>query len=62
MDQKPINRIEDGRGGRGRATSFSPVTSTDVGVHPQNFLTFSFNSLPHWCKLSSLYLKSVPNY
>ena len=25
------------------ATSFSPVTSTNVGFGPQNFLTFSFN-------------------
>ena len=25
-------------------TSFSPVTSTNVGVSPQNFLTFSFNT------------------
>ena len=24
-------------------TSFSPVTSTNVGFGPQNFLTFSFN-------------------
>ena len=24
-------------------TSFSPVTSTKVGVGPKNFLTFSFN-------------------
>ena len=24
-------------------TSFSPVTSTNVGSGPQNFLTFSFN-------------------
>ena len=24
-------------------TSFSPVTSTNVGIIPQNFLTFSFN-------------------
>ena len=24
-------------------TSFSPVTSTNVGSSPQNFLTFSFN-------------------
>ena len=24
-------------------TSFSPVTSTNVGISPQNFLTFSFN-------------------
>ena len=25
-------------------TSFSPVTSTNVGISPQNFMTFSFNS------------------
>ena len=24
-------------------TSFSPVTFTNVGISPQNFLTFSFN-------------------
>ena len=24
-------------------TSFSPVTSTNVGINPQDFLTFSFN-------------------
>ena len=24
-------------------TSFSPVTSTNVGIGPQNFRTFSFN-------------------
>ena len=37
-----------GGGGGGEAkrptpTSFSPVTSTDVGISPKNFLTFSFN-------------------
>ena len=36
-----------GWGGRGQAksppTSFSPVTSTNVGFGPKNFLTFSFN-------------------
>ena len=33
-----------GRGGqKGPPTSFSPVTSTNVGFGPQNFLTFSFN-------------------
>ena len=33
-----------GRGGgqKGPPTSFSPVTSTNVGISPQNFLTFSF--------------------
>ena len=27
-------------------TSFSLVTSTNVGISPQNFLTLSVNSLP----------------
>ena len=31
-----------GRGG-GVVQKFSPVTSTNVGITPQNFLTFSFN-------------------
>ena len=42
-----VNPIQDGRGGGGgtkaRPTSFTPVTSTNVGLRPQNFLTFSFN-------------------
>ena len=45
-----INRIKD-RGWRGGGggkkvplpTSFSSVTSTNVGFGPKNFLTFSFN-------------------
>ena len=28
-------------------TSFSPVTSTNVGISPKNFLTFSFNPFFH---------------
>ena len=28
-------------------TSVSPVTSTTVGISPQNFLTFSFNPFFH---------------
>ena len=28
---------------KGPPTSFFPVTSTNVGISPQNFLTFSFN-------------------
>ena len=31
-----------GRWQKGPRTSFSPVTSTNVGFGPQNFLTFSF--------------------
>ena len=34
----------EGDGGqKGPRTSFSPVTSTNVGISAQNFLTFSFN-------------------
>ena len=44
--EKTFNPIQD-RGGAKRPppfpTSFSPVTSTNVGSSPQNFLTFSFN-------------------
>ena len=34
-------------GGEGKKVpiSFSPVTSTNVGISPQNFSTFSFNLL-----------------
>ena len=28
----------------GGVTSFSPVTSTNVGINPQHFLAFNFNS------------------
>ena len=41
-----FNPIRDwgGRGGKkAPPTSFSTVTSTNVGIRPQNFLTFSFN-------------------
>ena len=43
-----FNPIQDGGGGGGGGekappTSFSPVTSTNVGFGLQNFLTFSFS-------------------
>ena len=38
-----VNPIQDGGGKKALPTSFSPVTSTNVGFGPQNFLTFSFN-------------------
>ena len=39
-----INPIQDGGGKPKRPpTSFSPVTSTNVGFGPQNFPTSSFN-------------------
>ena len=40
-----LNPIQDGRGGGAKTppTSFSPVTSTNVGIDRQNFLTLSFD-------------------
>ena len=40
-----FNPIQDwGEGGqKSLPTSFSPVTSTNVGISRQNFVTFSFN-------------------
>ena len=32
-----------GGGKKAPPTSFSSVTSTNIGISPQNFLTFSFN-------------------
>ena len=55
----PINPIQDGVGAKRPPTSFSVVTSTNVGISPKNFLNFSFNPLPQWCKISSLYLVPV---
>ena len=43
MESQHVNPIEDGGEKRLPPTSFSPVTSTNVGFGPQNFLTFSFN-------------------
>ena len=45
---KSFNHIQDGGGGgeggqKGPLTSFSPVTSRNVGISSQNFMTFSFN-------------------
>ena len=37
-----LNPIQNG-GQKSPRTSFSPVTSTNVGIRPQNFLTFSFS-------------------
>ena len=39
-----LNPIQDGGAKSSPSpTSFSPVTSTNVGISPQNFLIFSFN-------------------
>ena len=37
------NPIQDGVGAKMPPTSFSPVTSTNVRICPQNFLTFGYN-------------------
>ena len=45
-----VNPIQDGGGGGGGGeqkdppTSFSLVTSTNVGISPKTFMTFSFNT------------------
>ena len=42
-----VNPIQDGVGRGAKSplpTSFSPITSKNVRLSPQNFLTFSFNS------------------
>ena len=45
LDQTPLILLRIGGGGVKKVppTNFSPVTSTNVGISPQNFLTFSFN-------------------
>ena len=44
INNQNVNPIQEGGGGKkANPTNFSPVTSTNVGISPQNFLTFSFN-------------------
>ena len=44
LNNDSFNPIQDWGGGKkAPPASFSPVTSTTVGINPQNFLTFSFN-------------------
>ena len=40
-----LNPIQD-RGQKDPSTSFFPVTSTNVGIGPQNFFSFSFSFNP----------------
>ena len=45
-DNFALNSIQDGGGGGKKPpppTSFSPITSKNVGISPQTFLSFSFN-------------------
>ena len=41
-ESQPLNPIHEGQGGRGKNVH-PPVTSTKVGITPQNLLVFSFN-------------------
>ena len=64
LGKNTFNPIQDG--GRGQKdppppTRFSSVTSANVGISPQIFLTL-LTLLPHWCKISNSYLMPVPNY
>ena len=43
-------------------TSFSSLTSTNVGISPKTFWLLVLTLLPHWYKISSSYLVPVPNY
>ena len=45
------------RRGKGPSTSFPPVTSTNVGFRPKNFLTFSFKA----CTTLISNFKAIPN-
>ena len=61
--KKPLRKEHTflmGVGQKGLTTSFSPVTSTNVGVSPQNFLTFSFNSFATLVLMFKAI--SIPNY
>ena len=40
---KSFHPVQDGGGKKVPPTSFPPITSTNVGIRPQSFLTFSFN-------------------
>ena len=44
-----VNPIQDG--GKGPPTSFYPVTSTNVGISPKNFLPFSFATFGAKCQV-----------
>ena len=43
LDPLLINPIQDGGRQKAPLTSASPLTFTNIGISPKNFLTFSFN-------------------
>ena len=61
LDINPIQERGEGSD-ETLAASFSSVTSTNVGLSPQNFLTFSLTFLPYWCKISRPYLVQFLNF
>ena len=54
LDTLTLFKMEKGEGAKRSPYQFSPITSTNVGISPQN--------LPHWCKVSSSYVLPVPDY
>ena len=42
-------------------TSLLPVTSTNVGISPKIFLTFSLTLFSYWCNIWRPHLMQVPN-
>ena len=61
LDVITFNPIQDGTGGKKSRISFSPVTSTNIGISPENFLILVLTLLPHWCKILGLDLVPVSN-
>ena len=61
--QMLVNHIKNG-GAKKVPTNFSPAISRNVEICRENCLTLSFvlTLFPHWCKISGLYLVSVPSY
>ena len=52
MKVSGFNTIEDYAAKRPPPISFSPVTSTNVRISPENFMMYSFKTfLPYWCKI-----------
>ena len=49
-------------GKKALSTSFSLVTSTNLGISPKTFWLLVLTLLSHWCKTSRLYLVPVLNY
>ena len=66
--RKELNPIQDDYWGGGRRdkktspTSFSPVTLQTLKLPLKTFWLLVLTLLSHWCKISRLYLVTLPNY